>query len=158
MKITLTHIAYAAVFLLVIGLTVQSCRLSVKMQKLNQINNELVVVQNNIAHYKDSINILELDNIKRNKRIDSLNKVIYNLQKVNGSLYHQLKDALNAIDSIPPEQNYTYLQDSVYVYPGDKVFPFNAKQVTEIRKTFAEGIIIKKINVNQAITIRILQE
>jgi len=50
-----------------------------------------------------------------------------------------------------------FLQDTAYNYPGSLDYPFNAKQVTEIRKDFTENSIINKINVNLLATVDVLQ-
>jgi len=158
MKITIKHIAYSVIFILVMGLSFQSYRLSVKMSKLNQSNIELVNARRNALLYRDSINMITLRNKQIQRKIDSLGRVVIDLRGATSILHRKLAIALSKIDSIPPEENYTFLQDSAYAYPGDKVFKFNATQVTEIRKTYAENIILKKINVNDAITIQIMQE
>jgi hypothetical protein len=158
MKLQVKHIAYGAIFLLVSGLTFQSYRLSVKNTKLEQLDTTTLLLKEEIKHKSDSIDLLEARAIVLQSKSDSLNKVVNTLQKDKDRLYTKLDSALSAIDSIPAEDNYVFLRDSAYNYPGELEFPFNSKQVTEIRKDFTENGLLKKINVNLATTIDVLQK
>jgi len=151
-------IAYGVIFLLLAAVTVQSYFLSVKIDKLNAANSNLDAVKKELTHKQDSINLLSKQASTLQLKADSLGEVAIELKKNNEMLTHQLDNILSNIDSIPPEENYRYLQDTAYRYLGKLEFPFNAKQVTEIRKTHAENVMIKKINVNLATTVNILQK
>lgn len=158
MKITLKHITYGVVFVLIAALTFQSYRLSVKMAKLNEANSSLAIVNERLIHKQDSINLLRKQSLLLKFKADSLGLLVADLQNDNDSLNNELDSVLSAIDSIPPKDSYTFLQDSAYNYPGELEYPFNAKQVTEIHRTYVENIMVKKINVNLATTIYVLQE
>jgi len=158
MKVTIRNIAYVIIFVLLGAVTFQSYLLSTKIDKLNMANDNLKAVKEQLAHKQDSINLLSKQSFTLQLKADSLGKVAIELKKYNNTLVHQLENALSHIDSIPPEENYIFLKDTAYVYPGELKFPFNAKQVTEMRKTFAENLVIKKINVNLATTINVLQK
>jgi len=158
MKLQIKHIAYGAIFLL-IGLVVfQSYRLSIKNDKLKQLNSTTVLLEERLKYKIDSINLLETENIILESKSDSLNSIVSKLKKDNIALNTKLDSALSAIDSIPSEENYLYLKNIAYNYPGDLEYPFNAKQVTEIRKDYTENGLLNKININLTNTVDVLQK
>jgi len=148
MQITLKEIGYGIVFLLVTGIAIQSYRLSIAKSKLKDSGIALALIKESLKHKQDSIDLLAIDAITLRDKNDSLTVIVNKLSQKNKNLDKKLKDALSNIDSIPPDVNYAYLQDSAYVYPGDKVYPFNGTQVTEIRKDYVENDILKKINLD----------
>lgn len=158
MKWTLRHTGYVIVFLLLGAVTVQSFMLSSKINKLNEANNSITIIKEQLNHKQDSIDLLSLQSITLKARADSLGVVVNELQEDNEQLSNVLHDALTSIDSIPAEENYVFLKDTAYNYSGPLEFPFNAKQVTEIRKTYVENDAIKKINVNLNLSVSILKE
>jgi len=158
MKITLTHITYAAVFVLIGALTFQSIRLSNKISKLNSTDSALTIAKEHLVHKQDSIDLLCKQSLFLKFKADSLGLLVADLQADNDSLNNELDSALAVIDSIPPEDSYIFLQDSAYNYPGELEYPFNARQVTEIHRAYIENIMIKKINVNLATTVNILRK
>lgn len=158
MKLQIKHFAYGAIFLL-IGLVVfQSYRLSIKNDKLKQLNSTTVLLEERLKHKTDSINLLETENIILESKSDSLNVIVNELKKDNIALNVKLDSALSAIDSIPSEENYSYLKNVAYNYPGNLQYPFNAKQVAEIRKDYTENGLLNKININLVNTIDVLQK
>lgn len=157
MTINSKHIAYGIIFVLLAAVTFQSYKLSIKIDQLNAANSNINTINELLNHKQDSINKLSKETAVLQLKADSLGKVVLELKKDNTELSNQLDSTLSSIDNIPPEKNYRFLQDSAYRYYGKLEYPFNAKQVTEIRKTYTENIMIKKINVNLATTVNILQ-
>lgn len=158
MKITLRHITYVVVFILIAALSFQSYRLSSKIDKLDSANVTLALIKERLSHKQDSLDLLASQAAVLKFKADSLGVVVDELEKNNELLSGKLDSALTAIDSIPPEENYVFLQDSAYRYPGELKYPFNGKQVTEIRKTYVENVMVKKININLATTVNILRK
>ena len=158
MKITLRHVAYVAVFLLIGAFSYQSYRLSVKIDKLNSTNSALALAKQTLSHKQDSINLLAGQANQLKLKADSLGLLVIDLQKDKDILYNELADALAAIDSIPVEDNYIYLRDTAYKYAGALDYPFNASQVIAMRKTYTREDFLYKVNINQAVTITILRK
>jgi len=147
------HIAYAAIFLLIAGLSFQSYRLSIKLNELSKADVAIILLNEQIKHKVDSIKTLNNQKLFMKDRVDSLNVIIGNLEKQKTNLSNKLDSALNVIDTIPPDDNYKYLQEVAYPYQGELKYPFNGIQVTEIRKDFTRVDGLQKINLNLETTV-----
>lgn len=158
MKLTVNNLIILACLTFASLLSVQTYFLFKKDKELKNTKNELVDINTLLKNTRDSVSLLDFQNDKFKAKIDSLHNIVLSLEKDKNKLYEQLDSALSAIDSIPPDLNYKFLQDSAYNYPGDKVYPFNGKQVTEIRKSFVENQTLKKIVVNMETTLSALRK
>jgi len=150
-KIQLKHIGYGLVILLIAGFSLQSYRLSVKRSELENSNVATSLLTEKINHKTDSIKLLSSQKIAMTYKSDSLSNVIRLLKKQKMELDKKLTDALTAIDLIPPDRNYIFLQDIAYptlLYDGKLEYPFNGKQVTEIRKDFTRVDGLEKLNID----------
>jgi len=152
-KLQFKHIAYAAIFLLIAGLSFQSYRLSIKLNELSKADVAIILLNEQIKHKVDSIKTLNNQKLFMKDRVDSLNVIIGNLEKQKTNLSNKLDSALNVIDTIPPDDNYKYLQEVAYPYQGELKYPFNGIQVTEIRKDFTRVDGLQKINLNLETTV-----
>jgi septal ring factor EnvC (AmiA/AmiB activator) len=158
MKFTIKHYAYAAIFVLIAVLTFQSYRLSVKQDRIDLYGKELALLNHKLTIKQDSIKWLEVEKERLAFKFDSIGEVVDKLRRENKVLSKKLKDALAAVDVIPPEETYIFLRDTAYNYEGEYKYPFNDRQVVEIRKDYVENININKINVNLNSTINMLNE